>query len=175
MRQGAIYPTIDHPRILVIPIQQRFRRRARVLRKATNALCCRPRIALYSQTMTRLRRKIVAYCTVSLLLFAQVAVAGYACPSVNRGASQKIGLHVVAKPCHHTNSKNLNLCKQHCDHSAQSVDSRIQSQIDGPVLPPVVATFQADVRPSKLWVALAEFPADFTKPPLYIHHCRFLI
>ena len=138
-------------------------------------LCCRVRIALYSQSMTRFRRKIVAYCTVSLLLFAQAAVAGYACPSVSRGASQKIGLNVAAKPCHHTNSKNLNLCKQHCDHTAQSVDSRIQSQVDVPVVPPVIATFQANVLPSKLWVAVAEFPADFTKPPLYIHHCRFLI
>ncbi len=125
--------------------------------------------------MTRFRRKIVAYCTVSLLLFAQVAVASYACPSVNRSASQKIGLHVAAKPCHNTNSKNLNLCKQHCDQAALSVDSRVQSQVDGPVLPVVVATFQADVRPPKLWVALAEFLSDFAKPPLYIHHCRFLI
>ena len=125
--------------------------------------------------MTRLRRKIVAYCTVSLLLFAQVAVAAYACPNVNRSASQKIGLQVAAKPCHHTNSKNQNLCKQHCDQTAQSVDSRVQSQVDGPVLPLVVATFQADVYRSKLRVALAEIPSDFTKPPLYIHHCRFLI
>ena len=138
-------------------------------------LCCRVRIALYSQSMTRFRRKIVAYCTVSLLLFAQAAVAGYACPSVSRGASQKIGLNVAAKPCHHTNSKNLNLCKQHCDHTAQSVDSRIQSQVDVPVVPPVIATFQANVLPSKLWVAVAEFPSGFTKPPLYIHHCRVLI
>ena len=117
----------------------------------------------------------MAYSTVSLLLFAQVAVAGYACASVSRGASPKIGLHVAAKPCHNTNSKNLNLCKQHCDQTAQSVDSRVQSQIDVPVLPLAVATFQADVHPSKLWVALTELPSDFTKPPLYIHHCRFLI
>ena len=125
--------------------------------------------------MTRLRRKIVACCTIGLLLFAQVAVAAYACPGVNRGASQKIALHVAAKPCHTRNAKNLNLCKQHCDQTAQSVDSRISSQVDAPVLPLVVATFHADVRPSKSWVALAEFPLDFTKPPLYIHHCRFLI
>jgi hypothetical protein len=118
--------------------------------------------------MTRLRRKIIAYCTISLLLFAQVAVAAYACQS----ESHKIGVQVAAKPCHDTNAKNLNLCKQHC---AQSVDNRVQSQFDVPVLALVLATFQADLRPLKIRVARAAFPADFNKPPLYIHHCRFLI
>lgn len=146
-----------------------------VIAKGEIRLCSRVRIALYNRSMTRLRRKIVAYCTISLLLFAQVVVAGYACPSGNQGASHKIGLQGAAKPCHNTNSKNLNLCKQHCDQTAQSVDSRVQSQLDVPFQPLVVATFQADMRPSKLWVALAEFASDFTKPPLYIHHCRFLI
>ena len=125
--------------------------------------------------MTRFRRKIVAYCTIGLMLFAQVAVAAYACPNMNRGVNQTIAFHVAAKPCHNMNANNLNLCKEHCDQTAQSVDSRVQSHVDGPALPLGVATFQADVYPSELWVALAEFPPDFSTPPLYIHHCRFLI
>lgn len=125
--------------------------------------------------MTRLRRKFIAYVTIGLLLFAQIAVAAYACPGVNQGASQKIGFHGAAQPCHNTNAKNLNLCKQHCAQTAQSVDNRVQSQLDVPVLPLVLVSFQADLRSLKIRAAQAAFPADFNKPPLYIHHCRFLI
>lgn len=121
--------------------------------------------------MTRFRRKIVACCTVGLLLFAQLAVAGYACP--DRDMVPQVA--DAAKPCHEQVQENLNLCKQDCDQSTQSVDNRTQTKIDLPMLPVLAWFVSSDTRQPKTWIALTDSPLTFAKPPLYIHNCSFLI
>ena len=125
--------------------------------------------------MTRLRRKIVSCFTIGLLLFAQFAVAGYTCATLSHGAMQTDGQLTSVTPCHSAAPKNANLCKQHCDQAAQSVDNRVQSQVDVPVLPVVVLVCQPRTPVSKMWIARTDLPVKFAKPPLYLHHCRFLI
>ena len=125
--------------------------------------------------MTRLRRKIVSCFAIGLLLFAQFAVAGYTCPTTSHGAMPSSGQLTSVTPCHSAAPKNANLCKQHCDQAAQSVDNRVQSQVDVPVVPVVVLVCQPRTPLSKLWIARTDLPVKFVKPPLYLHHCRFLI
>lgn len=125
--------------------------------------------------MSRFRRKIVACFAIGLLLFAQFAVAGYTCPTMNHGTMPSGGQLTSVKPCHDSGPKNLNLCKQHCDQAAQSVDRRVQSQTDVPVLPVVVVVFQPHTRLSGTRLAWADLAVKFTKPHLYLQHCRFLI
>lgn len=127
--------------------------------------------------MTRFRRKIVACCTVGLLLFTQLTVAGYACPRTDPGRDVMPQLTDAGavKPCHEQDQENLNLCKQHCDQSTQSVDNRTQTKIDLPMLPVLAWFLSSDTRQPKTWIALTHSPPTFTKPPLYIHNCSFLI
>ena len=126
--------------------------------------------------MTRFRRRITACFTIGLLLFAQFAVAGYTCPNTNHSVMHKGGQLTAVKPCHGAEPNNANLCKQHCDQSAQSVDSRVHSQVAVPVLSSVGLVFQPHTTQlSNTWVARTDLPVKFTKPPLYLHHCRFLI
>ncbi|MBI2799834.1 MAG: hypothetical protein HYX63_06030 [Gammaproteobacteria bacterium] len=127
--------------------------------------------------MTRVRRKIIATLSINLLLFAQLAVAAYVCPGMN--SIQYVGKTVVQKittqPCYGMDSLNPPLCKQHCEQSAQSVDSRIQTEIDLSVFPVLWITSRAIVHAPARWFAWKELPPDLVGQPLYLHHCRFLI
>lgn len=127
--------------------------------------------------MTRARRKIIATLCINLLLFAQLAVAAYVCPSVN--SMQHVDITVVQKmatqPCHGMDPAHPTLCKQHCEQSAQSVDSRSQAKIDLSVLPVLWIISRATVHAPTTWFAWQALPPDLVGPPLYLHQCRFLI
>lgn len=126
--------------------------------------------------MSRLRRKWVAFLSIALLLFAQVAVAGYTCPGTSHGMrmAHSVTSH-TSKPCHEKDQASPNLCKQHCEQSAQSIDSRVQAKCDLPVLMDFgwVSSYLAQP-PEHLYVA-QDKSVRIIKPPLYLHHCRFLI
>ncbi len=131
----------------------------------------------YNQIMSRSHRRLVAWLSIGFLLFAQAAVAGYLCPGETQGslAMRSMTTSRAAKPCHGMDQVNLNLCKQHCEQSAQSVDSRVQAKIDLPALPAMALAYpfysqtpQIQCLPQNVWLRV-------TKPPLYLHHCRFLI
>ncbi len=127
--------------------------------------------------MNRIRRKIVACFSIALLLFAQLAVAAYACPNNTERMDLQLSVESQStpKPCHGMDHKNPNLCKQYCDQSAQSVDSRLQAKIDLPVLPVAWIVSCADLRMPKLRSTPVELPPKLVTPPLYLHHCSFLI
>ena len=127
--------------------------------------------------MNRIRRKIVACCSIGLLLFAQLAVAAYACPNKteNLDRQSSVESQAAAKPCHGMDQKNPNLCKQYCDQSAQSVDSRVQAKIDLLALAVSWLVPRADLRMPILRTTPINLPPKLVTPPLYLHHCSFLI
>ncbi len=127
--------------------------------------------------MNRIRRKIVACCSIGLLLFTQLAVAAYACPNKTESQDRQLSveLQTASQPCHSMDQKNPNLCRQYCDQSAQSVDSRVQAKIDLPALPVSWIVPRADLRMPILRTAPIELPPKLVTPPRYLHLCSFLI
>ena len=127
--------------------------------------------------MYRSRRRLVAWLSIGLLLFAQAAVAGYTCPGGSQGKSvmRSFAPSRAAKPCHGMDQGNPNLCKQHCEQSAQSIDSRVQAKIDLPMLPFVALVSSFYSQTPQIQIAPQRVPLRVTPPPLYLHHCRFLI
>jgi len=127
--------------------------------------------------MTRVRRKLIACCTAALLIFAQLAVAGYTC--LDRGQSQDVMQSVTVvmpeMPCHDSAPENPNLCKQHCDHAAQSVDNRVQAKAEVSLPPPVNIVVPPVIGLLEKRSPSIEFACYLAKSPLYIHNCSFLI
>lgn len=127
--------------------------------------------------MTRVRRKLIACCTASLLIFAQLAVAGYVCP--NHGQSkdvmQSAEVVMAEMPCHDSAAENPNLCKQYCDHAAQSVDNRVQAKAAVALPPPMHLAIPLAIGLLEKHRPPTENAQYCAKPPLYIHNCSFLI
>jgi hypothetical protein len=71
--------------------------------------------------MTRLIRRIAACFAIAALAFAQVAVSAYACPAGVAEPTVSAGATMTADDCE--GSANRNLCEQHCDYGASSVQS----------------------------------------------------
>jgi hypothetical protein len=126
--------------------------------------------------MTHFRRKIIATFSVVLLLFTQFAVTTYACPSVN---TQSVGEAAIQKaalqPCQMMDHAHPMLCKQHCEKSAQSVDSRVQAKVDLPLQAVVWNSTYSTTNSPSVWSDWITAPPNLTCPPLYRHHSRFLI
>lgn len=80
---------------------------------------------MFSQTFKRL----IAQAAVTVLLFAQLAVAAYACPAIAGpagaiAATNAEAMHAAMPGCDMGKSDgNLNLCLQHCQAGDQSVQT----------------------------------------------------
>lgn len=134
----------------------------------------RARQTAYHGGMSQFRpsRALAAIVTIFSLLFAQLAVAAYACPRLEAAVQQ------AAMPgCAEMQMQEAALCHTHCDAAGQSLDR--------PDLPQV----QAFV-PAALSVVLSPEPraqlrahpdagqpplTRSTAPPLAIRHCCFRI
>ena len=127
--------------------------------------------------MIRRRRKITACLGIALLLFAQFVVAGYACPIEMPGMDlqPEAESQVAVIPCHPTDEQNPNLCKHHCEQSAQSVDTREHARGEQPILPTHLVVSQSALHLLTRCSGLKALQPQLAKPPLYIQHCRFLI
>jgi hypothetical protein len=80
-------------------------------------------------------RKKVAWLCLSALLFLQLAIAAYACPTPKDGGMPTLAAVVTAAPpCPMTDQERQKLCEQHCVHSSQSVDTQPHSTVNAPVL-----------------------------------------
>jgi hypothetical protein len=80
---------------------------------------------MYSQTF----RRLIAHVTVTVVLFAQLAVAAYACPTIDGpagaiAAANAAAMHAAMPGCDMGKSdSNPNLCLQHCQAGDQSVQT----------------------------------------------------
>ena len=133
------------------------------------------RTRIYTQPMTRSRRSLIAWLNIGLLLFAQITVAGYACPIGSPDSTQPAMSSALAKPCYGMDRAHPNLCKQHCEQAAQSVDGRMQAKIDLAALPIIAVPPQWDMHAPRIPLVSASVPVPLAKTSLYLYHCRFLI
>jgi len=116
--------------------------------------------------MSRLGQKKVAWLCLSAVLFLQVAVTAYACPTRTDGVIAMVAADFsAAEPCPNMDQERPKLCEQHCVHNSQSVDTQPHSNINAPVLPLIAIVVQPDshlpTRPSiygALLVAVVEPP-----------------
>ena len=96
--------------------------------------------------MTRVGRRNIAWVCLSALLYLQLAVAGYACPTqAASDAPTTANLASVAQPCQGMDQEQTKLCEQHCLQAAQSVDTQPHSAVGVPVLPLIAVVDQPDL------------------------------
>lgn len=126
---------------------------------------------------SRIRRILAALITMFSLLFAQIAVAAYACPDLAMTAMAAKAAQEAMPGCTDMDMAQPGLCEAHCASGHQSLDT--------PANPPIAAFM-----PSRLVAVLPAleilFPvtpvqtnlsllARATAPPLAIRHCCFRI
>jgi hypothetical protein len=116
--------------------------------------------------MTRVGQRCVARLCLSALLFLQLAVAAYACPTrLDGGMSTLAAVDSPAKPCAGMDQERPKLCEQHCVHDSQSVDTQPHSSVSAPVLPLMTVAAQPDLHRSTKLNACGAFQATVVEPP----------
>ena len=97
--------------------------------------------------ITRALQRLTARLGIAALLFAQLAVAAYACPTVlNPGEIAAVltaaDMHAAMPDCEESSGGNPNLCLQYLQADSQSVQTATQD----PVPPAIVVAFAAPLR-----------------------------
>ncbi len=96
-------------------------------------------------------KRLIAKVCIAAVLFAQLAVAAYACPTVEGpaqifAAATTGDMHATMPDCEMRDTGNPNLCLQHCQAGDQSVQAL--SQVEIPAFT-AIATF-AIIEPAHL-------------------------
>lgn len=132
--------------------------------------------------LSRALRKSISRMLMGVLLFAQVAVAGYACPSLKGmdSATRSATLSVSSMPpgCDEVDPDATNLCAEHCRQGQQSVDTAAT-----PAMSAGLPTFlyAIPIEPQHALGSGRSFPASDAsrfaapEPPHSILHCVFRI
>jgi hypothetical protein len=131
-------------------------------------------------TLKRAMRKWIALLGVSAILFAQIAVAAYACPAfassqVNEQASA-MDMSNSDAPCAEMDVKQANLCIEHCQYGQQSLDHPVAPAVFAVADLPYFLVRPAD--PAVLGSTQEYAPSLLTRttaPPLSVRNCCFRI
>lgn len=136
-------------------------------------------------TSSRRLRKLTVLMSLWALLFAQTALAGYACPGAAKAAEvARMAAHVAAEasPCSEMMSMagtmdegNEPLCHAHCQSSQGASDPGSSAHAPDPGQAAAVLTVRlapTSARPSGPQLPLLRVAAS---PPLAITHCCFRI
>lgn len=139
--------------------------------------------------VTRAIRKTVSRLLIGVLLFAQLAIASYACPGLSAisstgapdaTASARVQAAVEPSPsmagCEQIDASAANLCAGHCQHGQQSADTA-----PVPVVHAAIPTFlySLPIEPEHLLGSGRSHPAPDVSlaaappPPHAILHCVF--
>ena len=117
--------------------------------------------------LTRGLKRLVAKIGIAALLFMQLAVAAYACPTlVGSNASMTVAMDSYSpmQDCEKQNEPNLNLCLQHCQADSQSVQTTPYASI--PAIAPLVVAIVAPVEQSFTPTVIdGSLPYRQTSPP----------
>ena len=117
--------------------------------------------------MTRNGRRNVAWLCLSALLYLQLAVAAYACPTRLDSGMPPSATASAPQPCEGMDQESPKLCEQHCVQTSQSVDTQPHSAVAAPVLPLIAVVGLPDVHlPSKFGVLQALRVKVVDPPPL---------
>jgi hypothetical protein len=96
--------------------------------------------------MSRTDREKIAWFCLSALLFLQLAVAAYACPTpMDRGGSISVAAGAQIQPCQGMDQERSKLCEQHCVRDSQSVDTQPHSAVSAPLLALLAVVVQSDL------------------------------
>lgn len=119
--------------------------------------------------LSRRSRLVTAFVTLCCLLFAQLAVAAYACPALDAAPAA-----AMAAPCANMDMQQPGLCKAHCEAAQQTVDAYAPLHIS-----PFVAAALAVIMPELPDAAPLAAAHDSnclshsTAPPHSIRNCCF--
>lgn len=130
--------------------------------------------------LNRLMRKSIALLGISAILFAQIAVAAYACPAF---ASSQINEQVSAMdmsdtepPCAEMDAKQANLCVEHCQYGQQSLDHPVAPVVFAVAdLPYVIARLGDPAVVESTQENAQSLLTRTTAPPLSVRNCCFRI
>ena len=96
--------------------------------------------------MVRGRQKRIAWLSLSALLFLQLAVASYACPTQKGDGTTAVEAVADAQmPCQGMDTERPKLCEQHCVQASQSVDTQPHTAVNAPVLPLIAVVVHSDL------------------------------
>ncbi|OGB32467.1 MAG: hypothetical protein A3F78_12895 [Burkholderiales bacterium RIFCSPLOWO2_12_FULL_61_40] len=125
-------------------------------------------------------RLITAFLMLVSLLFTQLAVAGYVCPSGFETAAQITAMAQADMPCAQSMAASMddtqpNLCHAYCQAGRQTADKyELPTPLDISMLSTGIFL---PVRTPVFWGAPLQLPhlKRATAPPLSIRHCCFRI
>lgn len=131
-------------------------------------------------SLTRTLNKLICRVLIGVVLFAQFAVASYACPSgMAMGAaameqSSAEAADVVLSSPNDLDHQTPNLCAEHCKAGHQSSDTAPAPVVEFPVLDLLYALPQSDgAGAAKLSAAVPDPLLAVPPPPHAILHCVF--
>ena len=120
--------------------------------------------------LTRALRQTAAKIGIAALLFAQMAVAAYACPTVMSGgeiASVMVAedMHAAMPDCEESGSGNLNLCLEYSQSGSQAVQSTPPAPLPAVIMSAVAAVDLPLPANHSGIIALTMLPERETPPP----------
>jgi hypothetical protein len=74
-------------------------------------------------SLPRALRKLICHVLIGVFLFAQLAVAGYACPGLGQVPAQAVEAQAMPAGCDQMDRDAANLCAEHCHFGQQSSDT----------------------------------------------------
>jgi hypothetical protein len=130
--------------------------------------------------LTRSSRFATAIVTLFCLLFMQLAVAAYACPSLEARQAPSLMRDAAGIPmanCDGIDHQSPSLCHAHSEQGKQSLDKAQTPPVQPFVASGVVIAVTASLKPIPAGVALPDafLMAASADPPLAILHCCFRI
>ena len=120
--------------------------------------------------LTRALKIIAARIGIAALLFSQLAVAAYACPTVMTGGELAAvmtteDMRAAMPDCEMSDSGNPNLCLEYSQVGSQAVQSTPQAPLPAVILNPVaVVDLPQPVQQAGI-IALSLLPERETSPP----------
>jgi len=76
-----------------------------------------------AMSLPRALSRSICRVLIGVFLFAQLAVAGYACPGLGQGTSQAAETRAMPAGCDQMDRDAANLCAEHCHFGQQSSDT----------------------------------------------------
>ena len=120
--------------------------------------------------LTHAIKRYAALVGVVALLFSQLAVAAYACPTVMNGGEianvlTAEDMHISMPGCEESDSGNPNLCLEYSQSGSQAVQSTPQAPLPAVVMTAVAAVNLPQPAYQPGIVVLSTLPERETSPP----------
>lgn len=126
--------------------------------------------------LTRALNKLICRVLIGVVLFAQFAVASYACPSgmaMDAGVMQQAAEAVATGGAGDLDHQSPNLCAEHCKVGQQSSDTAPAPVIGGPVLDLLYVLQSEDLVTANQPTDVPDPLLAVPPPPHAILHCVF--